>query len=149
MPVLWYLIIKEREREERKMLKVYTAKYTFEIDGEVKHIQTTTPYLKEEVADPIQILEGNTFESLWQIMTDGRYALFTPGNCWKKGLFSKKRRIEFFTSKTKAWAENGAERNWRLTIEEKITKVSMVELAKLDEEQVMEYLKGKYFLKKF
>lgn len=131
------------------MLKIYTATYTFEIDGEVKNIQTTNPYLHEEIENPIQILEGNTFESLWKVMTNGKYALFTPGNCWKRGLFNNKRRIEFFTPKTKTWVDNGVERNWKLTIEEKITKISMVELAKLDEELVMEYLKGKYSLKKF
>lgn len=90
------------------MMKVYKRHFRFTMDGK-KHCDCSSIFLAEEHEVEKKEFKGETFQSLWDLMET--YDLVIPGNQWTRGMFSKKRRIEFFHT-FKTWKEDGSVRPW-------------------------------------
>lgn len=123
------------------MLKTYYTRYTLTINGEVYTTHTRRPVILREENVITKEFSGKTFQSFWEIFPE--YGIIIPGNTWLRGLFSKKRRIEFFDSycNFKTWVDNGEEREWSFKIEDFECEVSMKELLECKSDLVIEYLK--------
>ena len=84
---------------------------------------------------------GKTFDSLWDFIQKSGKGLLVPATLWERGLFSKKRRIEFFT-RTETWVDNGEEREWSVIIDDSTPcKLTVEELKHFEVEKVIKYLK--------
>ena len=123
------------------MLEIFERTQVFKIDEvEIRKEhwivlkEEKDAFLEEEVQDC-----GNTFDSLWNYMDRPYCAFNIPGNRWYRALWSKKRRIEFFT-KTKTWVDDGTKREWSISLKDKPAKISMEKLLKLDSDKVIQYL---------
>lgn len=121
------------------MMNTYLRTETFEIDGVIARENSWVVLLDDTEAwtETYVSGEGHTFDSLWNYMD--RYGLAVPANRWYRALWSKKRRIEFFT-KTKTWVDNGTERQWKETYIDEPYKVSMERLLQFDADKVAQYL---------
>lgn len=128
-----------------KMLKIYRTRYTLRMEKErdEKWVFWTDPFILEESDAEMNRFakqSGDTFESFWEVYK--RYGLMLPCNTWMRGIFSKKRRIEFFFDYAPTWVDNGEKRKW--TIEEELIEIqlSMEQLMKIKPaDKVIEYLK--------
>lgn len=123
------------------MLKTYYTRYILTINGEKYITSTRRPIILDEDKIAIQEFCGKTFQSFWDLFKD--YGLILPGNCWMRGIFSKKRRIEFFDNYCdfKTWIDDGEEREWSFKVEDIECEVSMKELLECKSDLVIEYLK--------
>lgn len=124
------------------MLKVYRTRWTLNLDGAIEKdwCYWSDPYFKyEDDIEAKTTLNGKSFQSFWDLMYE--YGLVIPANRWKRGIFSKKRRIEFICGYAKTWIDDGSEREW--TLETEIVEIhpKMSELMKMDAELFIEYLK--------
>lgn len=123
------------------MLKTYYTKYTLTINGEEYITNTRRPIILNEKDVAIKEFSGKTFQSFCEMFPN--YGLIIPGNSWMRGIFSKKRRIEFFNTycNFKTWIDNGEEREWSFKIEDIECEVSMNQLLECKSDLVIEYLK--------
>lgn len=126
------------------MLKIYKTRYTLrmEKEREEKWVFWSDPFiLEEEKAEANRFTKnfGDTFDSFWEAYE--KYGLMLPCNRWMRGLFSKKRRIEFFWNYAPTWVDNGEKRKWLIEEEFFDVEISMKELMKLKSDSVIEYLK--------
>ena len=121
------------------MLKTYLTRYTLTINGDKYVTNTRRPIIARE--PEFKEFKGNTFASFWELFQI--YGLIIPGNCWTRGIFSKKRRIEFFDSYCvfDTWIDNGKEREWSFTVEDYEYETTMKELMECEADLVIEYLK--------
>lgn len=124
------------------MLNTYLRKVYFTIDGNKKFVTSWT-MLEDDSKVKLQETtkgEGKTFDSLYDFMSTTHSGLVIRGNCYERGFFSKKRRIEFCDNNTKNWIDNGIEREWKLSFQDELCPVSMEKLMKLDSDKVIQYL---------
>lgn len=122
------------------MLKTYITTYEFFIDEKRIESILTSKYLEEEHEPKAVMIDGNTFESLWDKMKDPFYSSLIPANCWERALWSNKRRIEFFEKGVKTWKDNGKLRKWAIVTTEKEVSATFSEILHNNSELVTQYL---------
>lgn len=120
------------------MLKTYYTKCTITIN-EKTYTTTTNNFILEESEILNKEWRGKTFQGFWDISRE--LGLLAPCNHWLRALWSKKRRIEFFTPIFKTWIDNGEEREWLVKMEDVETTLTMEKLMKCDANLVIQYLK--------
>ena len=127
------------------MLKIYRTRYTLRMEREKdeKWVFWTDPFILEESDAEMNRFakySGDTFESFWEVYE--RYGLMLPCNRWMRGIFSKKRRIEFFYGYAPTWVDNGEKRKWMIEEELMEIQLSMEKLMKIQPaDSVIEYLR--------
>lgn len=124
------------------MMNAYLRTIYFTIDGNKKCIANLYILVDENEAKLQETIKGKgkTFESLYNFMSTTDSGLVIRGNCYEHGFFSKKRRIEFYDDTIKNWIDNGIEREWKLSFQDKPRSLSMKKLMELDADKVIQYL---------
>lgn len=124
------------------MMNTYLRVIKFEIDGKVARTESCVILVDEKDAALETVIDGHgkTFASLWDYMGTTYKGLNVPANRWERAFWSKKRRIEFFTTKIKTWIDNGTERRWSVMYIDRPYSVSMERLMKFDADKVAQYL---------
>lgn len=122
------------------MMNFYQAEYIFYIDGKKFNCNSWTVLADSSTIDELTKWSGNTFESLWQFYE--KYPLTIPANRWLRGIFQKKRRIEFFR-KIKTWVDDGSLREWKFVAKYEVTTAYMSDLKRFKVDDVIQYYKDR------